>query len=206
VLNVGAGTGSYEPADRELTAVEPSEVMIAQRPPGAAPVVRAMAESLPFADGEFDAAMTIISDHHWSDRAQGLRELRRVARRAVVVTWDQGAPLWTTDYLPRFRAAAAASMPIAEIARHLGGARIEPLPVPWDCVDGFLLARRPEALLDASVRGWISVCSLLSPEEEAEFVRTLSGNLESGAWRERYGALLALEEHDVGLRLLVAGD
>ncbi len=106
VLNVGAGTGAYEPADREVTAVEPSSVMIAQRPPGAACCVQGAAEALPFATDAFDAAMAIISDHHWTDRAAGLRELRRVAKGPVVlVNSDPGQALrfWLTrDYLPGF--------------------------------------------------------------------------------------------------------
>lgn len=135
VLNVGAGTGSYEPRERELVAVEPSAVMIAQRPAGGAPVVRAHAEALPFEDSSFDAAMTVLSDHHWQDRARGLRELRRVARRRVVVfTWDRrfADAFWLTrDYLPGSK--RLVGMSIEHIAGCLGGARIQPVPVPHDC-------------------------------------------------------------------------
>jgi SAM-dependent methyltransferase len=104
VLNVGAGTGSYEPADREVTAVEPSAVMIAQRPAGSAPLIQATAEELPFEDGSFDAAMAIITVQHWADVATGLAEMRRVARRVVVLTFDPEpmAELWLVrDYFPR---------------------------------------------------------------------------------------------------------
>ena len=140
VLNVGAGTGSYEPHDRDVVAVEPSAVMIAQRPPGAAPAVQARAEALPFPDSSFDAAMAILSDHHWDDRAAGLRELRRVARRRVVLfTWDPRFrnEFWLTrDYMPASRRLIP-GMALQDIARCLGGARILPVPVRWDCRDGF---------------------------------------------------------------------
>ena len=150
VLNVGAGSGSYEPGDRDVLAVEPSAVMRAQRPPGAAPCLDAEAEALPFADGAFDAAMAVFSDHHWQDRAAGLRELRRVARRRVVlVQWDQACvdAFWLArDYLP----ALGDGPPLRDAMAPLGAAELRPLPVPRDCRDGFLLAwwARPEALLD----------------------------------------------------------
>src|SRR5580704_15783453 len=98
VLNVGAGTGSYEPPDRRVTAVEPSALMRAQRPAGAAPCVAAVAESLPFDDQSFDAAMAFSTVHRWPDPIAGLREMRRVARRVVVFTHDTG----DTEWLRRF--------------------------------------------------------------------------------------------------------
>lgn len=207
VLNVGAGTGNYEPPDREVTAVEPSETMIAQRPPGSAPVVRARAESLPFADDSFDVAMAVLSDHHWDDRPAGLRELRRVARRAVVFTFDPAyvETLWLVpDYLPGFR--SLPGMTIAEITACLGGADIEVVPVPHDCADGFMGAwwRRPEAYLDARVRASISVFARLSAAEVEDCVARLARDLASGAWHARHGGLLELEELDLGYRLLVA--
>ena len=162
VVNVGAGAGSYEPRDRDVIAVEPSPVMLAQRPVGAAPAVQATAESLPFADGAFDAAMAVLSDHHWPDRAAGLRELKRVAsRRAVVLQCDLEPMMdfWLVrDYLTTFR---EAGMPMAELAGHLGAQRIEPVPIPHDCRDGFMHAywRRPHAYLDPEVRAGISVVS-----------------------------------------------
>jgi SAM-dependent methyltransferase len=205
VVNVGAGAGAYEPADREVTAVEPSEAMIAQRPAGAAPVVRARAEALPFADDRFDAAMAVLSDHHWSDRAAGLRELRRVARRAVVFTWDRAAAYdsWLVrDYLPELGRVTERTMSIEEIAAHLGGARIEPVPITHDCADGFLHAfwRRPEAYLDPAVRANISVFSL---RDFGAGIERLAADLRSGAWHERNAHLLELEELDLGYRLLV---
>ena len=206
VLNVGAGAGSYEPRDREVTAVEPSEVMIAQRPPGAAPVVRASAEALPFPDGSFDAAMAVLSDHHWPDREAGLRELRRVARRRVVIfQWDAAADLgWLVeDYLgwhfPK-------SLTAADIAAIVGATRIEPVPVPHDCRDGFLSAywRRPHAYLDPRVREAISVFQLLPDADVRVAIERLRADLESGEWERRHGHLLERTELDLGYRLIVA--
>jgi SAM-dependent methyltransferase len=206
VVNVGAGTGSYEPAGREVIAVEPSETMIAQRVPGSAPVVRAHAEALPFADGAFDASMAVLSDHHWPDRAGGLRELRRVAQRSVLFTWDRDAvrDSWLVqDYLPQFAEAAASGLPIRRIAELLGGARVHPVPIPADCADGFLHAywARPEAYLDPRVRECISAFSLL---DASAGLRRLEADLASGAWHERHGQLLELPELELGYRLLIA--
>jgi SAM-dependent methyltransferase len=206
VVNVGAGAGGYEPPGREVVAVEPSETMIAQRPAGAARVVRASAEDLPFADGQFDAAMGVLTDHHWSDRAGGLREMRRVARRAVLFTWDRRRvyDFWLVrDYLGEFGRAVEGGMDIDEIAAHLGGARIEPVPIPHDCSDGFLGAywRRPEAYLDPGVRANISVFAQIDAREAVE---RLERDLRSGAWHERNGHLLELAELDLGYRLLIA--
>ncbi|TMK99490.1 MAG: class I SAM-dependent methyltransferase [Actinobacteria bacterium] len=208
VLNVGAGTGSYEPLDRELVAVEPSTVMIAQRPPRAAPVVQARAEALPFADSSFDAAMAVLSDHHWEDRPLGLRELRRVARRRVVVfTWDRALAeeFWLTrEYLPASK--RQLGLAIEEIADCLGGARIEPVAIPHDCRDGFYHAywRRPDAYLDERVRAGISVFARVDERKTTEMVSRLEADLASGAWQERNAALLDLEQIDLGYRLLIA--
>ena len=207
VLNVGAGTGHYEPRDRAVTAVEPSAVMRAQRPPGAAPCIDARAEALPFGDGEFDAAMAVLSDHHWSDRLAGLRELRRVARRAVVFQWDPayvGAFWLARDYLPSFARADDGRFEAAKAA--LGATRDIVVPIPHDCRDGFLMAywRRPEAYLDATVRANISVFSLLPPAEVEAMVAALRDDLASGAWRTRNAELVGQDEHDFGYRLLVA--
>lgn len=207
VLDVGAGAGAYEPSDRDVLAVEPSAVMRAQRPPGAAPCVDARAEALPFADGAFDAAMAVFSDHHWQDRATGLRELRRVARRRVVlVQWDQSCvdAFWLArDYLP----ALGDGPPLREAMAPLGPAELRPLPVPRDCRDGFLLAwwARPEALLDPVVRANVSVFALLPPGGEAAFAERLARDLADGTWDARNPGLRERQELDVGLRLVVAG-
>src|SRR5215510_15486288 len=168
VLNVGAGTGSYEPAGRDVIAVEPSAVRRAQRPAGAARCVAATAESLPFEDQSFDAAMAFATVHHWRDPIAGLLEMRRVARRVVVFTCDTTDRSWrrrfwlTRDYLPEV---AASRVGLAtELARAIG-ARMDPVPIPWDCADGFFEAywRRPEAYLDAHVRRGISVWAAVGP-------------------------------------------
>ena len=208
VVNVGAGAGSYEPPGRELLAVEPSAVMRAQRPPGAAPCIEGEAGSLPFPDGAFDAAMAVLTDHHWADRAGGLRDLRRVARRAVVFTFDPVADQgWVVpEYMPEFMTLEN-GLPIEEIADALGGASIEPVPIPWDCADGFFHAwwRRPEAYLEERVRRGISVFARIGEEAEARFVAALRADLESGAWQRRHADLLELDELDLGYRLLVTG-
>jgi SAM-dependent methyltransferase len=208
VVNVGAGTGSYEPADREVTAVEPSAVMRAQRPPGAAPAVDAGAEALPFGDGAFDAAMAVWTLHHWSDWRAGCRELRRVARRVVVMTWDPSYAdaLWfVREYLPRGSLPHVTDFPaLAEQASALH-ARSEVLPVPWDCADGFFSAfwRRPEAYLDPAVRAGISTLAQLGDAVLEPGLARLRADLQDGTWARRHAELLALDELDAGLRLLV---
>lgn len=211
VLNVGAGTGSYEPADRELTAVEPSAEMIAQRPAGSAPVVRASAEKLPFENESFDAAMAIITVHHWADHEAGLAELARVARQRVVVLTFDPAPLselWLVrDYFPRTLEIHGEAMPpIEELAALLPNASVEPVPVPRLCTDGFFCALwdRPEMHLDPNVRRAASVWHLLSAEEAEAGLSALRADLESGRWDERHGHLRTAPELDVGLRLVVA--
>jgi SAM-dependent methyltransferase len=210
ILNVGAGAGAYEPADLDVTAVEPSAVMRAQRPPGAVPAVDATAEALPFADGAFDAAMAILSDHHWTDHARGLAEMRRVARRRVLFTWDSRTVLdsWIIrDYFPSFLRLPPLRHTLEQTLDRLGGGRIEAVPIPYDCVDGFFHAywRRPEAYLDATVRAGISVFARLAPEEVDAGLARLTADLESGEWHRRNAALLELEELDLGYRLVVAG-
>ncbi|WP_042384820.1 MerR family transcriptional regulator [Streptacidiphilus melanogenes] len=211
VLNVGAGTGSYEPLDREVTAVEPSAVMRAQRPAGAAPCVAATAESLPFADQSFDVAMAISTVHHWPDPVAGLQEMRRVARRVVVFTYDASAPGWldrvwlTRDYLPEFADLLVGWPSLADLTQAIGG-RAEPVLVPWDCADGFFEAywRRPEAYLDEHVRRAVSVWTRVGLEAEQRAVSMLRDDLSSGRWAERNRDLTALDAAELGLRLLVA--
>lgn len=211
VLNVGAGTGSYEPTDRDVTAVEPSAVMRAQRPAGAAPCVAAAAESLPFEDQSFDAAMAFSTVHHWQDPIAGLREMRRVARRVVVFTYDASDAgrrerFWLTrDYLPEFADLLVDWPSLADLTRAIGG-RAEPVLVPWDCADGFFEAywRRPEAYLDEQVRRAVSVWTRVGPEAEQRAVDGLREDLSSGRWAERNRDLVALDAAELGLRLLVA--
>jgi SAM-dependent methyltransferase len=209
VVNVGAGTGSYEPLDRDVTAVEPSAVMIAQRPPGAAPAVQASAEALPFDDASFDAAMAVLTLHHWSDLRAGCAELRRVARdRVVVFSWDPAyvGRMWLgPEYFPRYSREDAEGFPsLAEQAAALG-AEAEVVPIPWDCRDGFFSAfwRRPAAYLDPAVRAGISTMAKRSEDELAEGLARLRADLESGAWARRHADLLERDELDLGYRLLV---
>jgi SAM-dependent methyltransferase len=210
VLNVGAGTGSYEPSEHEVTAVEPSRVMIEQRPPGAAPSVQAKAEALPFEDGSFDAAMAVITIHHWDDQAAGLAEMARVARdRIVLLSFDPAvaADLWFADYFPGALAHHAEAMPSIEALAAMlpGAATVEAIPIPARCEDGFFLGLwdRPELHLDPDVRRASSVWHRVENEAEAG-LPALSADLKSGAWDERHGRLRSAPELDVGLRLLVA--
>lgn len=210
VLNVGAGSGSYEPRDRSVLAVEPSATMRAQRPPGAAPVVDARAEALPFDDDSFDAAMACVTIHHWQPPESGLAELRRVARGQVVVfTFELDAlPAWQRQYLseglalerPRFQS-------LDLVAAALGGrTRIERIPTPGDCTDGFFEAfwNRPEQLLDPAVRASQSMWALLPAGVEGQIVERLGAALRSGDWDAEHGHLRAMTEYDGALRLVVS--
>ena len=210
VLNVGAGTGSYEPPDRDVTAVEPSAVMRAQRPAGAAPCVIARAEALPFADREFDVAMAVLSDHHWQDPLAGLREMARVADRVVVFQWDPviARQFWLVrDYMLAEYDELVAGTPTLAARAACISATMEPVPIPWDCVDGFFHAhwRRPAAYLDERVRNGTSVWARVGEQAERRTVEALASDLRSGAWEARNGELLALDEADLGARLLVGG-
>jgi SAM-dependent methyltransferase len=215
VVNVGAGAGAYEPPDRNVVAVEPSAVMIAQRPAGAAQTVQAYAEALPFGGDSFDAAMAVLSDHHWRDRVQGLCELRRVARRRVVLFNADPALadlFWlTVDYLPsflelipaRFRSAGAWQ---SELEHALGPVRLVAAPIPHDCTDGFYGAfwRRPRAYLDARVRAGISVFAALAVDAVDRAVHSLDADLRSGAWDARHRDLVDLPELHLGYSVVIA--
>ena len=210
VLDVGAGTGSYEPADRRVVAVEPSPEMIRQRPAGAAPVVRGVAEALPFPDGAFDAALALLTVHHWPARPAGLAELRRVTSGPIVVlTFDKAVHdhQWlTTEYLPEVAGLDAGHPEAAEIADALGGGAVEPLMVPHDCTDGFLHAywRRPEAYLRSAVRAGISGIARLPDDVVERAMARLADDLATGVWHARHQRLLSLAEVDVGYRLVVS--
>jgi hypothetical protein len=210
VVNVGAGTGSYEPAGRRVTAVEPSAEMIAQRAAAAAPAVQGRAERLPFPDRSFDAATAILTVHHWEDVEAGLAELRRVAARVVVLTADpdQFERFWlVAEYLPGIGALDRAKfLPVARMRELLGGAAVMPVPIPHDCADGFLGAywRRPEAYLDPDVRAGMSSFRLLDRDEVEAGLSRLADDLRGGAWHRRHGDLLDRDELDLGYRLLMA--
>ncbi len=210
VVSVGAGTGSYEPA-ATVAAVEPSAVMVGQRCAGLAPAARGIAEGLPLRDGAVDAALVVLSLHHWSDWRAGLAELRRVSRRQVVLTFD-GAMVrdyWLiAEYLPE-----ALDLPFnhppapEEIADALGGAAVRPLLVPDDLVDSVLCAawRRPERYLDPTVLAAASSTAALAPEILARGIDRLRSDLASGEWRRRHADLLDRASFDGGFRLVVAG-
>ncbi|HEY0478835.1 MAG TPA: class I SAM-dependent methyltransferase [Kofleriaceae bacterium] len=213
VVNVGAGTGSYEPRDRHVVAIEPSDVMAAQRSRELAPALRATAATLPLRDGAADAAMAILTLHHWdADRERGVREMRRVSRGPVViVTYDpevSGAMWLVADYLPEVAALDHATFPApATIASWLGGnVAIEPLAVPRDCHDWMLGSfwAHPERVLDAAARSATSGFARMAPDVVDRVVAELGRDLATGAWHARHGALLDLDEYDVGLRLIVA--
>lgn len=210
VVNVGAGTGSYEPAGRAVVAVEPSAVMLAQRGDDAAPVVRGFAEALPFPDDAFDAAMGVLTVHHWTDLDAGLAELCRVAPRRVVLGFDEprvSSSFWlVSDYFPETSAIESARAPqLDQLVDGLGANRVEVVPVPHDCTDGFAGAywRRPEAYLDPVVRAGISSFAEMDDAELEPGLTRLRADLESGAWHERHAALTELDEIDLGYRLII---
>jgi SAM-dependent methyltransferase len=209
VLNVGAGTGSYEPSDGRVVAVEPSEVMLAQRAEASAPAVRAVGERLPVRDRAFDVALAVLTIHHWTDPMAGLRELRRVAPRQVILHFEPGYAFWLADeYLPGIRTFDVGPVPtVTHLVAALRNARVEPIPVPHDCLDGFLAAywRRPEAYLDPSVRANISNLARLGDDDLGPGLDRLRRDLASGTWEATHRDLLARDELDVGYRLIVAG-
>jgi SAM-dependent methyltransferase len=208
VLNVGAGTGSYEPVRSGVVAVEPSTVMLSQRGASAAPAVRAVAEALPFRDQAFDVVLAILTVHHWNDQRRGLEECARVARdRVVILTWDPGAEgFWLVwDYFPEILAIDRQIFPSMELLRAVfGSIDVQPLPIPGDCVDGFLGAywQRPEAYLDESVRAGISAFSRLASIDPQ--LERLERDLASGTWERRNVGLRHRADLDVGYRLVVA--
>lgn len=211
VVNVGAGTGAYEPRDRDVVAVEPSSVMLRQRPLDAAPAVQGSAEDIPFADGAFDAALAVLTMHHWSDWRKGVAEMRRVARRRIVMlTFDPAyiADYWLVrDYLPEIAVRDEQRFPpLATVAEALGDAREVPVPIADDCSDGFLCAtwKRPLAYLDETARANISAFDQLDPGTLGAALARLERDVADGTWAARNADLLARDEADFGYRLLVA--
>jgi SAM-dependent methyltransferase len=212
VVNVGAGTGSYEPSDRHVIAIEPSDVMAAQRPREIAPAIRASAGALPLRDASVDAAMAILTVHHWDqERDSGIRELRRVARGPVVIlTYDPDVctRMWLIqDYLPELRDLDQRSFPPPHTIAALLGGRVDitPVPLPRDCDDWMLGAMwaHPERVLDERARAVTSGFARMAPDVVERVVQELTRDLANGNWGRRHGELRRLAEHDVGLRLLV---
>ncbi|MFC7330884.1 class I SAM-dependent methyltransferase [Marinactinospora rubrisoli] len=210
VVNVGAGTGSYEPTDADVIAVDPSLIMLGQHPGSAK--VKARAEALPLRDGAVDAAMAVMTVHHWPDLHRGLRELRRVSRRQAVFTWDPAhrPELWLLDeYLPEIRELEHARFtPLSEIAEALDAHTVVPFPIPHDFTDGFQIAywRRPECFLDPVIRQASSTFAQLPPSVVEPAIARLRADLRSGAWRRRHAGLFELDAMDYGYRLIVAGE
>ncbi len=209
VVNVGAGTGSYEP-DSTVLAIEPSATMIAQRPPDAATVVRGVAEMLPLPARTVDVALAVLTVHHWADSRAGLRELQRVSTRQVVVTWDPviSADYWLiTDYLPEMAGHESRLVTLPQIVDALDVVDIIDLPVPADCADGFMAAywRRPEAYLDPAVRASISSLVLLQQDRVEMAMGQLAADIDSGVWASRNAQTLEMTELDRGYRLVIAG-
>jgi hypothetical protein len=206
VLNVGAGTGSYEPSDREVVGVEPSAVMRGQRPAGSGRCICGVAEALPFADASFDVAMAVFSDWFWADRGRAFAEMRRVARRRVVVlTLDRsvGERFWlASEYL---RGAHELWPPFDRTLADFGECEVIDVPIPADCIDGFFHAfwRRPHAYLDPRIREPMAVFERLDRTETARGLDRLAADLEAGRWRARHGELLRMDALDLGYRLLV---
>lgn len=211
VVNIGAGTGSYEP-DQTVVAIEPSGVMIGQRPPGAAPVIQAVAEHIPLRDDCAEAALAVLTIHHWTDLAAGIAEMRRIARRRLVfLTWDPnviGETFWLlSDYLPAARRAdAELAVPMDQLAALLDEPVVTAVPVPHDCVDGFGAAfwRRPAAYLDPAVQAGMSLFAKADPSLLGPGLARLAADLDSGRWQREYADLLDRDELDLGYRLVTA--
>ena len=209
ILNVGAGTGSYEPADRQVVAIEPSAVMLAQHPGSRR--VRGEAESLPFPDASFDAAMAILTVHHWRDLLRGLRELKRVARRQVIFTWDpdHDRKLWiATEYVPAiFAMEVARFASVPRMVEALDAHTVHRFEIPHDFTDGFQAAfwRNPEAYLDPRIRAASSTFASLPSELVEPGIAQLRRDLESGEWASEHSDLLGLDSVDYGYRVIVAG-
>lgn len=211
VVNIGAGTGSYEPRDRDVIAVEPSPLMIAKRPKGAAPALRGVAEALPLDDRSVDAAMATLTIHHWNDLEAGIAEMRRVARKRIVlltIDAEKNSEIWTlAEYFPEAMALEEEVMPsIASLAASLPGATIEAVPMPRRCRDEFTSALwdRPELFLEAATLRASSLWHRLDPQVIERGQERLRADLESGRWDERHGHLRVLPELDIGLRLIRA--
>jgi SAM-dependent methyltransferase len=207
VLNVGAGAGSYEPHSRAVVAAEPSTTMLAQH--RGTFRVQAVAEALPFRSGSFDAAMAIMTIHHWTDVRGGLKEMQRVSRRQVVFTWDKDhdVELWiVAEYLPELRAVERARFPsLSDVIDAIDAEEVLEFPIPHDFADGYQPAfwRRPEAYLDPRIRAASSTFATLPHHVVEPAMRRLEADLASGAWLRRHEDLTRSDSVDFGYRLIV---
>jgi SAM-dependent methyltransferase len=210
VLNIGAGTGNYEPTDRSVIALEPSLAMIAQRSSDAAKVVRGVAEMLPFAKDSFEAATAFLTVHHWVGQAQGLSEMKRVSRRQLLTVFEPTVfhSFWALDYFPEWAVTPMERQaPTPDfVAEHLDVVEVVVLMMPHDFTDGMGAAnwRRPAEYLDPAVQASISGLAMLPAQVREAGSRKLASDIESGRWQERYGHLLELDEVDLGYRLVIA--
>ncbi len=208
IVNIGAGSGSYEPRDVAVIAVEPSSTMIRQRPVGSAPVVQAVAEQLPLPDNAFDVALAVLTTHHWRDPMQGLQEMRRVARKQVIVTWSPdifAENFWLVrDYLPQVHEHESKLATLDTVVQALGRTLVQPLLVPADCTDGFFGAywQQPSLYLDAAVRASMSGLALLEDSVVDAAMARLEKDLQSGAWLRANRELLDRSTVDLGYRLV----
>jgi SAM-dependent methyltransferase len=207
-VNIGAGSGSYEPTDLAVVPIEPSELMIRQRPPSLPPAIRGVAEALPLPDKSVDAALAVLAAHHWTDRSAAFAEIRRVARkRGVLFTHDPDATFgWLDDYFPGLAGDTTSRYPRLDEFDALGRVTVEPVPIAADCTDGFTAAywRRPDAYLHEAVRANMSTFALLDDRVVADGVARLARDVADGTWHRRYASLLTLPQLDVGYRLVVA--
>jgi len=207
ILNIGAGTGSYEPTSSNLTAVEPSAEMIKQRLPDGYPVIQASAENLPFANKSFSLAMSVLCMHHWEDKARAFSEINRVtSEKIVIVTWDPNAdPFWLTrDYFPEIYEMDGQIFPSIDLLKnHFEDVTVQPLIIPENCIDGFLAAfwKRPEAYLQKTVRAGSSAFANMDSSRALKF---LEDDLKSGIWHKNNAEILDLTELDAGYRLITA--
>ena len=212
VVNVGAGTGNYEPSDCVVVAVEPSLAMVQQRRGRTRRVVRGVAEALPFPDAAFDAAMAVLTVHHWAEPEAGLRELRRVSRRQIVFFFEplRTHDFWALEYFPEALEVPSEQDPPGEdvIRQALTVRVVRPVLVPRDCVDGFGAAfwARPEAYTDPEVQAGMSWLALLTPDARQRGWERLVADLATGAWDERHGHLRRLLTYDGGYRIAIASD
>jgi SAM-dependent methyltransferase len=216
VLNVGAGTGSYEPRDRHVIAIEPAETMRRQRPIDLAPAINARAEALPLDNASVDACMAVITVHQWQDLDAGLRELRRVTRGPIVIVVFDGEALqrfWLNDYVPELIEADRRRDPpidflVEQLSTPSRRATVETLPIPIDCVDGFTEAfyARPDRFLDPAVTRAQSAWTFVSPEVHRRFIEQLASDLSSGQWDRRYGHWRTMPTFDGSLRMIVGGN
>jgi SAM-dependent methyltransferase len=212
VLNVGAGTGSYEPTDRYVIAVEPSLVMRSQRESNNKnPAVIAFADNLPFDDNSFEASTAFVTVHHWSDIHKGLHELRRVTKNQVIImTFDPEAldDFWNAIYFPELIEAEKKRYPSIDfITTALGGTcEVQKIPIPFDCADGFQEAfyGRPEAFLDKQVRQSQSAWGFISPEVEEKYIKDFAEELASGEWDKKYGHYRTQPSFTCALRLIIS--